>query len=415
MHENGKDRALSDNELKTLYFVRHNKNEMLKRDITVDILTCLVGYNLIKEPSQNKKTKRRLLLKIVICLIIVVILLVSTIRYFYKSKDEGLYKTVNDPSIFSSTNYFGKEDVLETLVGRITRMISLINGKNKKILNSKLNAPKKNILLYGDPGTGKTLLVKRLAFLLDQNLKLMKLKKQNKEILRMKKDDLLKKIKKMKPLVRLISIQPSSLNDRYVGGTEKNIQKLWDYAIENKEHEITIVFMDEIDSFFSKRKEENSEHSSNVKSEFLCILDGLRSKLSDKLIFIGATNLPKTLDEAFLRRFHTKILFEKPSENERKLLIESFLIYNEYRLSESDIQKLVNASDGLSQSQIARIFSDAADFSDNLTYYADIDDIMKLLNNIKQAGNNIEAELAETNVSLKGTENNFVFYNNLTL
>ncbi|ELQ75001.1 AAA+-type ATPase [Trachipleistophora hominis] len=407
-----KTKRPDDKDLKTLYFVKSSRNEMLNRDITVDVLTYLVGYNLFQKPKDKKKGKG-IFLKVIIIGAIIVCLIGVMYKIISKKKMQDAYKTINDPTVFSATNYFGKENIMETLVGRITRIINLIEKKNKKLLNSKMTAAKKNILLYGEPGTGKTLLVKKMAFLLDQNLKLLKLKKSKIDIQKMKKSDLLAKLKRMKPCVRLIAVQPSSLNDRYVGGTEKNIQKLWDFATKNKKHVITIVFMDEIDSFFSKRKEENSEHSSNVKSEFLCILDGLRSKLTDRLIFIGATNLPKTLDEAFLRRFHTKILFSKPSLDEIRLLIESFLTYNEYRLSDVEINELVNACNGLTQSQIARIFSDAADYSDTLTYYADFNDIMILLNNIKSAGNNIEAELAEIHVEPRGTEEDFVLYNNL--
>lgn len=410
---NNQAKKPDDEELKMLYFVKSSRNEMLNRDITVDVLTYLVGYNLFKKPKSKKGGKNSLLLKIIVIGAIIACLVALSLRFVAKKKMQDTYKTINDPTVFSATNYFGKESIMETLVGRITRVVNLIDKKNKKLLNSKITAAKKNILFYGEPGTGKTLLVKKLAFLLDQNLKLLKLKKSKIDIKKMKKSDLLARLKKMNPCVRLIAVQPSSLNDRYVGGTEKNIQKLWDFAIKNKKHDVTIVFMDEIDSFFSKRKEENSEHSSNVKSEFLCILDGMRSKLSDRLIFIGATNLPKTLDEAFLRRFHTKILFNKPSPDEIQLLIESFLTYNECRLSDTEIHELVNACNGLTQSQIARVFSDAADYSDTLTYNADFNDIMILLNNVKGAGNNVEAELAEVNVELRGTEDDFVLYNNL--
>lgn len=409
-----KEENLTESEKKTLYFVQYNADKELSVDITVDLLTYLVGYKLIYDQRRNTRKGKKipLLYKLAGAILVISVAIGGLIFYFSgKTATNEAYKTVNNTNIFGSVNYFGKENVMETMVGRITRMIALIERKDQKLLGSKITAAKKNFLFYGEPGTGKTHFVKKYAYLLDQNLKLMEMRKKNIDISGLDRSELLKKMAKMKPQVRLISIQPSSLNDKYVGGTEKNIHRLWEHAKSSKSHAVTIIFMDEIDAFFTKRKEDNSEHSTNVKSEFLCILDGVRSALSDRVVFIGATNLPESLDEAFLRRFHTKICFKKPTAQERRQLIESFMIYNEVRLTESELQKIVDASADLSQSQIARIFSDAADLSDELTYSADCDDLAILLQNISAAGNNIEAELAEINVTMRGTEAGYVYLN----
>lgn len=406
-----KSAELTAQEEKLLYFVKSNANKQLSRDITIDMLSYLVAYKLMNN-SSNKKRPTRWLSIIFIILTIISILMGYFLANPMVDKNE-IYKVVNDPSIFANINYFGKNEVIQTMIARITRMIGLIDKKDSKLLNCKITPAKKNYLFYGEPGTGKTHLIKKLSYLLDINLKFYYLKKKKIKIEGKNKKEILQILKETKPQVRLISIQPSLLNDKYVGGTEKKIQNLWAFAEDKKDFALTIIFMDEIDSFFSKRKEENTEHSTNVKSEFLCILDGIRSKLSVPIIFIGATNLQNSLDDAFLRRFHTKIRFSKPTPSERKSLIESFLCYNEHQMSDSDIQNLVELSDGLSQSQISRIFSDAADLSDTLTYHADLEDFQNLLANIKNAGTNQEQELAENNISMRGTEENYVFYEQL--
>jgi len=64
-----------------------------------------------------------------------------------------------------------------------------------------------------------------------------------------------------------------------------------------------VIFIDEVDSLLSERKENDHEASRRLKTEFLVQFDGLNNSPTDRISLIGATNLPNMLDPAALRRF----------------------------------------------------------------------------------------------------------------
>ncbi|EPR79824.1 ATPase of the AAA+ family [Spraguea lophii 42_110] len=401
-----KKNDVTPEEEKMYYFV--NKSSMrMEKDITVDLITYLVRNNLYNGRKRMNWKK--------ISLIIVILAIIIGMVFYFNSdiNSKENFKSVDDVSVYANTGFFGKENVFDLFVARISRMIGLINLNDKKLLSFKLTPTKKNFLLYGLPGTGKTLFVKKMAYLLDQNLRLEKYMQQNK-IVNLSSVDIMKKIYSISPKVRLICIQPSSLNDKYVGQTEKNIRELFENA-KTGNYEVTIIFIDEIDSFFGERTKEGTEHSANVKSEFLCTLDGARTALSDKVFVIGATNFVDKIDAAFLRRFSTKIKFNLPDKDERKLLIENFLAYNTALISKREINKLASISENLTQSQISRIFSDATDLSDSMTYSATFCQLEKAFNKAKYKGDFKEKELADENTDINETEKKYLFCQKLNL
>lgn len=110
----------------------------------------------------------------------------------------------------------------------------------------------KGILLYGPPGTGKTQLTPSIA-----------------------------------NRCTVYHVHPSSIIDKYVGATERNIRALFTIAQENKP---SVVFIDEVDALFSVRESKHAEASTQrLKSEFLSALT------MTKVVVIGATNLPWAL------------------------------------------------------------------------------------------------------------------------
>jgi len=63
----------------------------------------------------------------------------------------------------------------------------------------------------------------------------------------------------------------------------------------------SIIFIDEVDSLLSERREGEHEASRRLKTEFLLEFDGLTTKPDERLLVMGATNRPQELDEAALR------------------------------------------------------------------------------------------------------------------
>lgn len=63
----------------------------------------------------------------------------------------------------------------------------------------------------------------------------------------------------------------------------------------------SIIFIDEVDSVLSERKEGEHEASRRLKTELLLEFDGLHTNAEHRLLVMGATNRPQELDEAVLR------------------------------------------------------------------------------------------------------------------
>jgi SpoVK/Ycf46/Vps4 family AAA+-type ATPase len=172
----------------------------------------------------------------------------------------------------------------------------------------------KGILFYGPPGTGKSFLAKAAANELDRPI-----------------DD---------PYMHVLYFAPEGgdLKGKYVGETEKNIQKFFKCASEaatkcetdlndnetderkKRHHVISILFLDEVDAIAGDRLEDSSGMMSLSVNALLQAIDGMGSK--SNVSVLAATNLPWSLDSAFLRRFESKVLIGLPSATDISLLLK---------------------------------------------------------------------------------------------
>ena len=170
------------------------------------------------------------------------------------------------------------------------------NAKNKvKVITKYLEDPEKfgpwapkNILFYGLPGTGKTMLVKALANELE---------------------------------VPLYLIKATSLIGDHVGDGASKIHDLFKKASENSP---SIIFIDEIDAIALHRSFQSLRGDvSEIVNSLLTEMDGIID--NDSVITIGATNNPTSLDYAVRSRFEEEIEFKLPNDNERLSIIENNL------------------------------------------------------------------------------------------
>ncbi|TWU78086.1 hypothetical protein ED733_007047 [Metarhizium rileyi] len=202
-----------------------------------------------------------------------------------------------------------------------------------------LREPARGMLLFGPPGTGKTMLARAVA---------------------------------TESKSTFFSISASSLTSKYLGESEKLVRALFGLA---RALAPSIIFVDEIDSLLSQRSG-SGEHEATrrIKTEFLIQWSHLQRAAAgreatekdkergdaNRVLVLAATNLPWTIDEAARRRFVRRQYIPLPEPHTRETQLRTLLGQQKHDLSESDIQKLVGLTDGFSGSDITALAKDAA-------------------------------------------------------
>lgn len=186
--------------------------------------------------------------------------------------------------------------------------------------------PPKGILLYGAPGTGKTLLAKAVATESESNF---------------------------------ILVKGPELLSKWVGESEKAVREVFKKA---RQTAPTIIFFDEIDSLAPRRGASADSHATErVVNQMLTELDGLE-ELHD-VVVIAATNRPDIVDTALLRpgRFDRLILTIVPDKDTR---LKIFEIHTKgMPLKDVNLKKLAERTEGYVGSDIEAVCREAAIFA----------------------------------------------------
>jgi len=113
--------------------------------------------------------------------------------------------------------------------------------------------------------------------------------------------------------LNLYRIDLSQVMSKYIGETEKNLQRLFDAAEDGG----AILFFDEADALFGKRSEVKDSHDRYANIEVSYLLQRMESFGG---LAILATNMKSSLDQAFLRRLRYEVAFHHPGPEERKMI-----------------------------------------------------------------------------------------------
>jgi MoxR-like ATPase len=216
--------------------------------------------------------------------------------FLYHKNEQGKEFSYFTASQFANYEYHGKQQLFKRIISKMTKIIEMTENMDEKELIGSLTTNKRNFLLHGPPGTGKTQFIKVLVKRLNENL--------------------CKKYNTNKDLVRAYFITPSMLENKFKGETERKIKALFDEARDDKDWKATFIFLDEIDAFFGHRMSTLSEHQTKSKTEFLNLLSGINDDLKKNIFVMGATNRPDQIDPAFVRRMGEAISFKFPDREE---------------------------------------------------------------------------------------------------
>ena len=187
-----------------------------------------------------------------------------------------------------------------------------------------IRKPQRGILLFGPPGTGKTMIAKAIASECGSTF---------------------------------FNISASSLTSKWVGESEKTVKSLFKIAYKKVP---SIIFIDEIDSILSKRSESENEATKRLKTEFLIQFDGLGSNTNARLLVIAATNRPMDLDEALLRRLPKRVYCGPLDEDGRFEFIKKVINRVETNLSDDDIRDIAKKTNDYSNSDLMELCREAA-------------------------------------------------------
>ncbi|KAI6190007.1 AAA domain-containing protein [Aphelenchoides bicaudatus] len=156
-------------------------------------------------------------------------------------------------------------------------------------------------------------------------------------------------------------ISSATIMSKWVGDAERMMQALFQVA---RNAQPSIIFIDEVDSLLSERKENENGAARRVKTEFLLQFDGCSSRSDDRILVLGATNRPQELDDAIMRRFPRRIYINLPNEKARIDLIKNNFARTNTRMNTTDeqIEAIARKCTNYSFSDLSALCREAAMF-----------------------------------------------------
>ena len=192
------------------------------------------------------------------------------------------------------------------------------------LLNPKLfvkSTPLRSILLYGAPGNGKTMWAQAIASEIKWTF---------------------------------INIQTSVVMSKMYGESEKIMQSIFHFAIEN---EPWVLFFDEIDAILANRSSKLDETTKRLVSIFLQNVEGVIDVKKRDILIIGATNLLESMDPAVLRRFESRIEIKAPTKKAINDIISMHMSNVNADISNEEFYEILDLFEGYWAADIINIWN----------------------------------------------------------
>ena len=186
------------------------------------------------------------------------------------------------------------------------------------VSGSKLTKAPRGVLLHGPPGCGKTMIAKATA---------------------------------QEAGARFVNLDVSQITDKWYGESQKLATAVFTLAAKLSP---CIIFIDEVDSLLRARDAHDHEATAMVKAQFMQMWDGLETNSEAVVVVMGATNRPKDVDKAILRRMPATFHVGLPDVHQRKAILKRILEM-ETVSEDVDYNRLSRLTEGFSGSDLREL------------------------------------------------------------